>query len=112
MLFTKETSTKLPLNEKGEIKQNDRNALKTRLTSDLLAHFQDLGLDVALVKDGVAVQVANDELGSVPIVVSITMKPMAFDIEHESTVHAQEVAEKEKAKAEKAEKTKAKTTKK
>jgi hypothetical protein len=112
MLFTKEIETKLPLNEKGEIKQNDRNALKTRLTSDLLAHLTEVGLDVALVKDGVAVQVANEELGSVPIVVSITMKPMTFDIVEESRLHAEEVAEKEKVKAEKAEKAKAKTTKK
>jgi len=112
MLFTKQTATKLPLNEKGEIKQNDRNALKTNLTSELLDHLKELGVDVALVKDGVAVQMPHDELGSVPFVISVTMKTSEFDIVHESETFAQEQLDKAKALAEKQAKAKTKTTKK
>ena len=112
MLFTKEVETNLPLNEKGEIKQNERNALKARLTADLLNHLVELGLDAFAVKEGVGVQVANAELGSVPIVVSVTVKTMTFDIEEESRLHAEEVAEKAQAKAKKEEEKKKKATKK
>lgn len=87
-------------NEKGELKQNVRNAFK----SDLMKAFQDFlkanDLDSVIVSDGVAVQFANAELGSITVVFDGTVKGQDYDLVSENQDYLDKMAEKV-AKAEK-----------
>lgn len=95
-------------NEKGELKQNVRNAFK----ADLMSAFKDFlkanGLDAETVSDGVAVSFANENEGAICVVFDGTVKSLSYDLDSEMKAFAEKQAEKaekalkaEKAKAEK-----------
>jgi hypothetical protein len=87
------------LNEKGEMKQNVRNAFKADVMGALFEMFQEAGLEVAEVEGGVAVNFQNAEVGSVAVVFNGVVKGFDFDFEYE----AQALADAKAAKVVKAE---------
>ena len=99
-------NVKFELNEKGEMKQNVRNAFKADVMADMFQMFQDAGLEVYKVDGGVAVNFANDELGAVAVVFDGVVKGQAYDAEYEAEEYEKAVKEKAE-KALKAEEAKA-----
>lgn len=90
--------------------QTDRNALRSDTVKALADTLTDLGIENAMVKDGIAFEIPHDIFGSIPVVVSVTVKEQEFDMITESQVFAQELLDKEanaKAKALATEKRKA-----
>lgn len=77
-------NVKFELNEKGQMKQNVRNGFKAEVMADLLKMFQDAGLEVFQVADGIAVNFANDELGAVAVVFDGVVKGLEYDAETEA----------------------------
>jgi hypothetical protein len=101
-------NVKFELNEKGEMKQNVRNAFKADVMAELFEMFQNAGLEVFKVSEGVAVNFANADLGAIAVVFNGVVKSTEFDAEFEAEMFAKELSEKaekvanaEKAKAEK-----------
>lgn len=94
---------KLAENEKGQLKQNVRNELRTDLVDALTEALVELGLEAVRTEDGVAIAIPNEDLGSIPVVIGATIKDLAYDIyEAEADYKAKLVAkvEADKAKAE------------
>ena len=109
-LFAQVFAQKFTITEKNELKQNERNALKNEIVSAMCEFLSENGFQVSLVNDGIACEIPNDELGSIPFVIGITMKNLSFDVVYENEIFNEKVAEKqmkEKEKAEKKEKAKA-----
>ena len=109
-LFAQVYSTKISLNEKGEMKQNERNAMKNAVVSALHEFLSENDFQVSLVDEGVACEISHEVLGSIPFVIGITMKPLSYDIVSENEAYLVKQVEKivkAKEKAEKAEKAKA-----
>ena len=119
----------LAVNENGDLKQNVRNAFKADVMKALKELLADAGVQVSQVKEGLAVEFENDELGSVVVVFDGVVKGREYDVldaveDFENhlkekaekalkaeALKAQKIAEKEflaKQKAEKAHKLKAK----
>lgn len=95
---------KLEENDKGQLKQNVRNAFRSDFVGVLCEALVALGLEAKLTEDGVGIEVPNDELGYVPVVVSVTVKDLAFSIdeanaEYEAKLQAKAIAEVAKAEA-------------
>jgi hypothetical protein len=109
-LFAQVYSTKISLNEKDEMKQNERNALKNEIVSALSEFLSENDFQVSLVNEGIACEISHEVLGSIPFVIGITMKPLSYDVVAENDAYLEKQVEriaKEKEKAEKAKKAKA-----
>lgn len=70
----------LETNEKGQLKQNVRNQFKADFQIALLDFFVENGIDAVMTEDGIAVEVGNENLGSIPVVVGATVKNFEFDV--------------------------------
>jgi hypothetical protein len=103
--MTEVLTKKFELNEKKELKQNARNAFRSDAVDDMVADFQSNGKDAVEIKEGIAVQYPNDELGSLVVIWSPTVKPLDFDIatavEEFAKDNADKIAKAEKAKVDK-----------
>ena len=99
---------KFELNEKGQLKQNVRNGFKAEVMAEVMKMFQDAGMEVYAVADGMAVNFANDELGALAVVFDGVVKGLEYDAEYEAEAYNAVLAEKAekavKAEAEKARK--------
>ncbi len=105
-LFAQVFTSKFTVTEKNELKQNERNALKSEIVSALQEFLSENDFQVSLVDDGIACEIANDELGSIPFVIGVTMKNLSFDVVSENEAFLMKQVEKiEKAKAKEKEKT-------
>lgn len=71
---------KFAVTEKGDLKQNERNALRVRIVSALADLLSENDVATVSVKDGLVIEFTNDELGSIPVVVSVTMKNLQYDV--------------------------------
>lgn len=95
-------------NEKGELKQNVRNAFKADLMTAFKDFLKEQGLDVATVHDGVAVRFSNETEGSLTVVFDGTVKSLSYEMDTQAEIYEMERAEKvekaEKKAKEKAEK--------
>lgn len=96
------------LNEKGEMKQNVRNSFKSAVIDEVLDILQNAGLEALRVDGGIAINIANDELGAIAVVFDGVVKSLSYDAEYEAIEYVKKIAErnekqkeKEKAKAEK-----------
>jgi hypothetical protein len=111
-LFAQVFTSKISLNEKDEMKQNEKNALRSQIVSALHEFLSENDFQVSLVDEGVACEISHEVLGSIPFVIGITMKSLSYDVVSENEAYLMKQVEKiEKAKAkekEKAEKAKAK----
>jgi hypothetical protein len=87
-------------NEKGEMKQNVRNAFKADVMNALKNALVAMDLDVLQTADGLAVKFENDVEGAVTVIFDGTVKSFQFDAETANAEFLQNVADK----AEKAEK--------
>lgn len=90
------------LNEKGELKQNVRNAFKAEVMKEVSELFENAGLQVFQTLKGVAVEFSNDELGSLVVVFDGVVKSRDFDAldaQNEFVEKQNEKAEKEAQKA-------------
>lgn len=99
---------KLEESENGQLKQNCRNELRADFMDSLVVALNGLGLEAQMTVDGIGFELPNDELGSVPVVISPTIKAMAYSIDeaHKEYVakelkKAETEAEKERLKAQK-----------
>lgn len=89
------------VNEKGLLKQNVRNELRKDLLIDVMEVLKEAGYSVSINEEGVGVRLANETEGSIPAIVSVTIKDLDFDLEgaHEDYLaKEEEKAEKELAK--------------
>lgn len=94
---------KLAENEKGQLKQNERNALRGDLIDALVEVFADFGITSVRIEDGVGIELPNAELGSIPVVIGATIKDLAFDVLEANEDFVSKQAEKVKAEQAKAE---------
>jgi hypothetical protein len=93
----------LPLNEKGELKQNVRNAFRSDFVQALFTALVGLGLEAKITEDGIGIEIPNTELGSVPVVVSATVKDLSYSVDLENEAYLDKLeakAEAERVKAE------------
>lgn len=98
----------LELNEKNELKQNVRNEFKVNVMQALKETLENAGVSVTETKEGLAVEFANDEIGSVTVIFDGTVKSQDFDIltaerefKEKQIEKAEKALAKEKLKAEK-----------
>ncbi len=84
-------------NEKGQLKQNVRNAFKVDVVNALIETLENAGVKTYRTLDGVAVEFENVELGAITVVFDATVKALDFDAVTENEAFL----ENEKAKAEK-----------
>lgn len=68
------------LTEKGSLRQNERNALRSEVIVKLAEVLKDAGVENSLVKDGIVIELTNETLGSIPVVINVTMKDLQFDV--------------------------------
>lgn len=68
------------VNENGDLKQNVRNAFKADVMQALKDLLAEAGVQVSQVKEGLAVEFENDELGSVVVVFDGVVKGKDFDV--------------------------------
>jgi hypothetical protein len=93
----------LPLNEKGELKQNVRNAFRSDFIEALFNALTELGLEAKITEDGIGIEIPNTELGSVAVVVSATVKDLSYSVDTENEAYLEKLeakAEAERVKAE------------
>lgn len=89
----------LPENEKGQLKQNVRNDFRSDLLDALQNTLSDLGVDVVRSEEGIGMNLPNETLGSIPVVIGVTIKDIGFDIFESGEAYELKLAEKvEKAK--------------
>lgn len=94
---------KLEENDKGQLKQNVRNQFRTDLVDALCEALVGLGLEAKLTEDGIGVEIPNEDLGAIPVVISATVKDLAYSVDEANADYVaklQAKAEAEKAKAE------------
>ena len=99
-------TAKFDTNEKGQLKQNVRNAFKADAMKAVKEMFVNAGLDVLETEDGLAVNFQNEDLGALTVVFDGTVKGLEFDAVAENEAFLEKQAEKAE-KALKAEKLKA-----
>lgn len=87
-------NVKFALNEKGQMKQNVRNAFKADVMNELFAMFQNAGVEVYKVADGVVVNFANDELGAIAVVFNGVVKGLEYDAQDEAEIYENVLKEK------------------
>ncbi len=87
------------INEKGELKQTERNQLKADILQAFSEFLTENGVETFRVKDGLAIEITNEDVGAVPVVIDFTVKSLQFDVTGEHEIFMKEVAEKH-AKAE------------
>lgn len=98
-------TNKFETNEKGELKQNVRNGFNADFKRNLSDFLNANGVSNVMIKEGLGIEVPNEIEGAITVVVSVTVKPLGFDLtvaKEEYETELAEKAEKElKAKAEK-----------
>lgn len=97
--LTSVATREFAVNEKGELKQNERNQLKADILKAFAEFLTENGIENFQVKDGLAIEITNADLGAIPVVIDFTMKSLQFDVVTENEIFMKEVAEKH-AKAE------------
>ena len=92
-------------NDKGELKQNERNQFRTDFMTSLVEFLEKNDIPAIQIKEGVAIEIPNETLGCITVVLSPTIKPIQFDtsVAHDEFVAdiADKVAKAEKAQADK-----------
>lgn len=92
-----------PTNEKGEIKQTERNAFKREFMSALRSALTDLGLETHITSEGIIVVIPNKEEGAILVALDGAVKSKEYDLHTAIIAFEEKVAEtarKEKEKAE------------
>lgn len=68
-------------NGKGQMKQNERNDLRNATIDALVDGLTEmLGFEVYRTVDGVGIELPNENFGSIPIIVGVTIKDLSYDI--------------------------------
>jgi len=96
---------KLSITDKGAIKQTERNNLKNEMLAELIKDLPS-GLVVGRAKEGIILELPNDNEGALPIVLDIKFKNVDYDTVTPVKDYTQAQAEKVEKAKEKAEKTK------
>lgn len=92
----------LGLNEKGELKQNLRNDFRADTIEAIMELFEENGVECVRTGDGIGVELANEEIGSVIVMVDVTVKPHQFDLVGAVNEYERKLVEKAEKEAEKA----------
>ena len=89
-LMTEIKKQKLSVSKTGLIKQNERNTMKSDL---IMALMKDLPQNIVVgkMKEGIVLEIPNDNEGAIPMVLDIKIKNINFD-----TITSVEAYEKDK----------------
>ena len=98
-MFQNVSNAKVRMNG-DKMHQVDRNKLRTEIMAEIMQALQNAGVECAVIREGVAVNVAHDDLGCINFVVDVKMKNADFDYDFEvEDYQAEQNAKAEKAKA-------------
>lgn len=85
--------------KKGEkIKQTEHRELKSNIMSALLEDLKEKGLAIGMSKDGIVIEMPNDNLGAIPVELDIKVKGLDYDTLQAVENYRFEKEEKEKRK--------------
>lgn len=101
-VYTKEFA----LNDKDELKQNERNDFRNATIDALVDALSDVsGIECLRTLDGVGIAIPNENLGAIPVVIGVTIKDLNFDIQDANNEYLEKEMDKiAKAKAKEVEK--------
>lgn len=98
-MFKNVSNAKVRMNG-DKMHQVDRNKLRADIMAEIMQVLQNAGVECAVIREGVAVNVAHDDLGCINFVVDVKMKNADFDYDFEvEDYQAEQNAKAEKAKA-------------
>ena len=98
-MFQNVSNAKVRMNG-DKMHQVDRNKLRADIMAEIMQVLQNAGVECAVIREGVAVNVAHDDLGCINFVVDVKMKNADFDYDFEvEDYQAEQNAKAEKAKA-------------
>jgi Zn-dependent metalloprotease len=94
------------LNDKDELKQNERNDFRNATIDALVDALSDIaGVECLRTLDGVGIAIPNENLGAIPVVIGVTIKDLNFDIQDANNEYLEKEMDKiAKAKAKEVEK--------
>jgi hypothetical protein len=96
-MFNTVSNAKVRMNG-DKMHQVDRNKLRADIMAEIMQVLQNAGVECAVIREGVAVNVAHDDLGCINFVVDVKMKNADFDYDFE--VEDYQAEQKAKAQAE------------
>lgn len=98
-MFQNVSNAKVRMNG-DKMHQVDRNKLRADIMVEIMQVLQNAGVECDVIREGVAVNVAHDDLGCINFVVDVKMKNADFDYDFEvEDYQAEQNAKAEKAKA-------------
>lgn len=98
-MFQNVSNAKVRMNG-DKMHQVDRNKLRAEIMAEVMQVLQNAGVECGMVREGVAVNVAHEDLGCINFVVDVKMKNADFDFDFEvEDFQAEQNAKAEKAKA-------------
>lgn len=83
-----------PVTAKNNINQNVRNQLRASLLEQIQQDLIDTGFECYREEKGIAIAIPNDELGVIPMIVSITLPSLDYDYEERGRAYADSIASK------------------
>lgn len=102
------TKRNYKVNENGVINQTQRNQLREELMTDMEEMLKgNTNCEVNRIEEGILIEIPDDELGSIPAIISIKIKPINFDSLSAIEERKNKVADREQKAKEKEEKKKA-----
>lgn len=81
-MFNKINAMTLRVNG-DKLHQTDRNALRLELLNAIVDVMQRNGVELGMVKEGIAVNLPHEELGAINFVVDVKMKGLDYDFDFE-----------------------------
>ena len=98
-MFQNVSNAKVRMNG-DKMHQVDRNKLRAEIIAEVMQMLASAGVDCGLTREGLAVNVAHDDLGCINFVVDVKMKNLDYDFDFEvEDYQAEQNAKAEKAKA-------------
>lgn len=86
----------------GKINQVQRNELRANALNELLENLKSLGVECGRIKEGIAIEIPNEELGCVSAIIDLKIKDTNYYMQDEIDNYNFELREKQKALEEKA----------
>ena len=86
-LLTKLREKEFPKSSNEKWHQQERNLTKREIQEILRISLGELDFEVLELEKGFGLILENDELGSIPIILEVVMKPMEYDLYEESETY-------------------------
>lgn len=81
-MFNNVSNAKVRMNG-DKMHQVDRNKLRADIMAEIMQVLRNAGVECGMVREGVAVNVAHEDLGCINFVVDVKMKNLDFDYDFE-----------------------------